>query len=249
MGLGIERICLLLGRDTLRWWLEEALLMVERDTDATVSLIVRTDTDGAPAEPLTHPFDAEVRYTTPTSAESGPAVRIPQQTVSTIADECDVVVQNGVGILTGEILTEPTYGVLSYHHGDIREYRGVLTHFWNYLNGDEAAGVTLLQVDESLDGGGIAAETTVDLTGCRTWSEIESRKHIGGIPLIAQAVEHFADPDFEPERVPEAELGRMYYSSDVTLPVIARYAVVETARTVHDRVTNLGYLLSIYWKN
>lgn len=250
MGSGIEQICLLLGRDRLRWWLRDALLAVERRTDATVSLIVRTDTEGhEPANPLTHPFDAEVRYAAPAPVEDGPGVTIPSETVSAIAADCDVVVQNSVGILSGDILTEPTYGVLSYHHGDIRQYRGVITHFWNYLNRDETAGVTLLQLDESLDGGGIAAETTANLTGCRTWSEVEARKQIAGIPLIEQAVENFADPDFEPERVPADELGQMYYSSDVTLPVIGKYAAMETARTLHDRMTNLRYLFDIYRKN
>lgn len=244
---GIDRICLLLGRDTIRWWLEDALRTVERETDTTVSLIVRTDTDGhEPDEELRHPFEAKIRYTETTAVDGGASLALPDDTVESIARETDVVIQNGVGILTGDILTAPEYGVLSYHHGDIREYRGVLTHFWNYLNRDDAAGVTLLQLDESLDGGGIAAETVVDTTGCRTWSEIESRKHIAGIPLIRQAVENFADPNFEPEYVPEAELGRMYYSSDITLPVIAKYVTMETARTVHDRMTNLRYLLNIY---
>lgn len=246
----VRRICLLLGRDRLYWWLREALLEAERETDATVAVIVRTDTGGhPPTDPLDHPFDAEVRYAETTPVDGRPAVTLPTGTVSRIADECDVVVQNGVGILAGDVLTEPAYGVLSYHHGDIREYRGVITHFWNYLHGDDTAGVTLLQLDESLDGGGIAAETDVDLTGCTTWSEVESRKHIAGIPLVREAIEHLADPDFEPERLSEADLGRMYYSSDVTLGVIAKYALIETARTTHDRLTNLRYLFDIYWND
>lgn len=242
-----RRICLLLGRDGIYWWLRDALLAVEHETDATVAAIVRTDTGGRPpTEPLDHPFDAEVRYAEPTPVDGRPAVRLPPEIVTWMADECDVAVQNGVGILSGDVLTEPAYGVLSYHHGDIREYRGVLTHFWNYLNDDDTAGVTLLQLDESLDGGGIAAETTVDLRQCSTWSEVEVRKQLAGVPLLRHAIENFADPAFEPERVPEAELGRMYYSSDVTLRVIARYALVETVRTAHDRLTNLRYLLNVY---
>ena len=249
MESGIERICLLLGRDTLRWWLREALLAVERETDATVSQIVRVDADegeSAYSDELTHPFDAEVSYVTSTSVDGGPAVSIPDEVVSRIAAETDVIVQNGVGILTGDVLTEPDYGVLSYHHGDIRRYRGVLTHFWNYLHGDDTAGVTLLQLDESLDGGGIAAEATVDLTGCQTWSEVETRKQIAGIPLLKRAVENFTDPGFDVERIPEDELGRMYYSTDITLGVIAKYALRETAKTTTDRLTNLRYLFEIY---
>jgi folate-dependent phosphoribosylglycinamide formyltransferase PurN len=245
--MAIDRLCLLLGRGSLRPWLKEALLRVERETDAAVSLIVRTDTDGTtPADPLKHPFDADVRHVQTLPVDEGPGVELPDSTVETITTEADVAVQNGVGILTGDILTEPEYGVLSYHHGDIRRYRGVITHFWNYLNGDDTAGVTLLQLSEQLDAGGIAAEADVDLSGCHRWSEVEARKQIAGIPLLQRAVENFDDPTFTPETVPPEELGRMYYSSDVTLPVIGRYLMLESARTAHDTITNLRYLLDIY---
>jgi len=243
--MAIESVCLLLGRSTIRDWLVDALERMETDTGASVDLIVRTNTGGRPPEtPLEHPFDAEMAHVRPESVDG--RVAIPDSMVARIAEETDVVVQNGVGILTGAILSEPEYGVLSYHHGDIRRYRGVITHFWNYLNRDETGGVTLLQLDESLDGGGIAAERTVDLSDCLTWSALERRKHDAGVPLVADAVASFADPDFEPTHVPESELGRMYYSSDVTLPVIGKYLLLETARTTWARVRKLRYLLGIY---
>lgn len=248
----IERICLLVGRGLLPPWLDDALSLVERETDATVSLVVRTDTGGTPppkGERLDHAFDAETVYADPLPVDGGPAVRLPEATVETIADEADAALQNGVGILVGDVLTAPEYGVLSFHHGDIRRYRGVITHFWNYLNDDDEGGVTLLQLTEDLDAGGIAAERTVDLRGCLRWSEVESRKHRASVPLLCDAVENFADAGFEPERVPESELGPMYRSSDVTLPVIAQYVATEVTRTGYDAITNLRYLLDIYREN
>lgn len=243
--MAIERVGLLLGRPYLWSWFREALLQAERETAASVSLIVRTDTGGQPTDDTENPFGAEVVFAETSPVADGPGVRLPEATVQRVG-ECDLAVQNGVGILAGDILDAPEYGVVSYHHGDIREYRGVITHFWNYLNGDEEAGVTLLQLTEQLDGGAIAAERRVRLSGCRTWSEVEDRKQLAGVPLLREAIENFADPDFEPETVPESELGEMYYSDDVTLPVIGRYLLMETGTTLRDRVGNLGYLLGIY---
>jgi folate-dependent phosphoribosylglycinamide formyltransferase PurN len=243
----IDHICLLLGRDHLRGWLVDALSQAESETGATVDLIVRTDTHGRePATPMDHPFDADVIYSHPETVAGGRRVRPREGTVNRIAAETDVVVQNGVGVLTGRILTAPEYGVLSYHHGDIRRYRGVITHFWNYLNRDDEGGVTLLQLDESLDGGGIAAERAVDLSACVTWGEVERRKQRAGVPLVTDAIENFADPTFEPTELPEKDLGRMYYSSDVTLPVVANYLVLETAKAGISRVQKLRYLLGLY---
>ena len=242
----IESVCLLLGRPSIRDWLVEALKRMESETDASVNLLVRTNTDGQnPETALAHPFDSETVYVRPERVDDS-RVAIPDEAVARIAEETDVVIQNGVGILTGDILTEPEYGVLSYHHGNIRRYRGVITHFWNYLNRDEMGGVTLLQLDESLDGGDIAAERTVNLASCLTWTEVEHRKQVAGIPLVADAVANFEDPDFEPTHVPEADLGRMYYSSDVTPPVIAKYLLMETTLTARARFGKLRYLLNIY---
>jgi len=240
-------VCLLLGRPVVWPWLRDAVGTVDRETDASIDLVVRTDTDGWPAaEQLDLPVDAPETYAAVEPVDGGPVVRLPDATVDRIARETDVVIHNGVGILSGRILTEPEHGVLSYHHGDIRRYRGVLTHLWNYLNGDETGGVTVLRLTEELDAGGIAANTEVDLSNCLTWSEVETRKQLAGVPLLARAVENVTDPEFEPDVPDPDELGRMYRSSDVTLAVVARYLLRETFLTTRKRFFNLRYLLGVY---
>lgn len=239
----VERVCLLVGRPSPPGWFADAVEALERETDARVALVVRTDDATAP---LSLPVDAETVRTTPVLETDGPGISLPDDVVDRIAAETDVVVQNGAGILRGRILTAPAHGVLSYHHGDIRRYRGVITHFWNYLERDETGGVTVLQLTEDLDAGGIVAETTVHLGDCLTWSELESRKQRAGVPLLARAVENLSDPSFEVEVPDEAELGRLYRSSDVTLPVVARYVLLETARTALARYRKVRYLLGTH---
>ncbi|WP_254823390.1 formyltransferase family protein [Haloglomus halophilum] len=250
--MAIERLALLLGRDHLRDWLADALVEMAARTDARVALVVRTDTagrdpgaDGRVDIPETaRASDLERRYVALDPVADGPGVRFPAATVDRIA-ETDAALQNGVGILKGDVLTAPEHGVLSYHHGDIRRYRGVYTHLWNYLDRVATGGVTLLQLTEALDAGAIAAEREVDIADCLTWSELEGRKHRAGVPLVADAIERF-DAGREPETVPEDELGRMYYSSDVTLGVVAKYVALETAKTTLNRVRNTRRLLGIW---
>lgn len=240
-------VCLLLGRPVVWSWLRDAVATFERETDASVGLVVRTDTDGWPApEPLDLPVDAPETYSRVEPVDGGPALELPDATADRIARETDVVFHNGVGILSGRILTAPEHGVLSYHHGDIRRYRGVLTHLWNYLHGDETGGVTVLRLTEALDTGEIAAYTEVDLANCLTWSEVETRKQLAGVPLLARAVENVADPEFEPDVPDPDELGRIYRSSDVTLAVVARYLLRETFLTARKRFFNTRYLLGVY---
>jgi len=251
----IERLALLLGRDHLRDWLADALVEMAARTDARVTLVVRTDTDGhdpgasgrVDIPEAARAPDLERRFVTLDPAAEGPGVRFPDEVTDRIA-AADVALQNGVGILKGDVLTAPEHGVLSYHHGDIRRYRGVYTHLWNYLDRVETGGVTLLQLTEQLDAGAIAAEREVDLSDCLTWSELEGRKHRAGVPLVADAIERF-DAAREPETMPEAELGRMYYSSDVTPGVVAKYVALETAKTALNRVRNTRGLLAIWSEN
>jgi hypothetical protein len=253
--MAIERLALLLGRDHLRDWLVDALVEMAARTDARVTLVVRTDTagcdpgaDGRVDIPnAARAPDIKRRYVSLDPVADGPGVRFPDEAVDRIG-AADIAFQNGVGILKGDVLTAPEHGVLSYHHGDIRRYRGVYTHLWNYLDRVATGGVTLLQLTEALDAGAIAAEREVDLADCLTWSELEGRKHRAGVPLVADAVQRF-DAGREPETVPEDELGRMYYSSDVTLGVVAKYVALETAKTAFNRVQNAGSLLGIWREN
>ena len=55
--------------------------------------------------------------------------RIPRSTADSIADNSDLAVRFGFGFLAGSVLQNLEHGVLSYHHGDIREYLGQLMGF------------------------------------------------------------------------------------------------------------------------
>jgi methionyl-tRNA formyltransferase len=240
--VSIKRVALLQGRTDLWWFQREALEHLEAETDASIDLVIRTDLpSGKNPNPDATPFDAEV-LAVDTVADADNRLAFPDDIVSRIA-ECDIAIHVAVGILTGGVLTAPTHGVLSYHHGDLRRYRGVISHFWNYLDGVETGGVTVQRLTEDLDAGEIIAETSVRLKDAVTWSEVESRKHNAGIPLLAEAIRNVEDPDIQPTVLDEDDLGRMYRSDDIGVNVILRYVARETAVGVKTRMQNVIYLL------
>ena len=76
--------------------------------------------------------------------------------VSKIKDEgFDVLIRCGSGILKGDILKAPKFGVLSFHHGDNRLYRGGPCGFWESLNKEDSIGFIIQRLNEELDGGDV----------------------------------------------------------------------------------------------
>ena len=67
--------------------------------------------------------------------------------------QLDFLIRFAFNIIRGEILQVATYGVWSFHHGDIMNYRGGPPCFWEIFSGEESTGVTLQRLTERLDGG------------------------------------------------------------------------------------------------
>tara|TARA_B110000046_G_scaffold63181_2_gene70647 strand:+ start:19745 stop:21367 length:1623 start_codon:yes stop_codon:yes gene_type:complete len=72
--------------------------------------------------------------------------------------ELDVVIRFGFGILKGEVLSIPTYGIWSFHHGNPRKYRGGPAAFWEIFEGNSITGSILQQLNEKLDQGQLIRE-------------------------------------------------------------------------------------------
>ena len=132
--------------------------------------------------------------------------RIPADTVDEIADDVDVAIRFGFGFLVGPILSELEHGVLSYHHGDLTEYRGQPMGFWEFVHGRDTAGITVQQLTETLDGGGVAAAKTVDIRDLRTWEAVKRRLLAESEDMLSTAVQSLRDGTV---REPES-LGDLY---------------------------------------
>lgn len=160
------------------------------------------------AKPI--PVDGELGHT------------IPKKIVDKIENETDLVIRHGFGILRGRILSGPKHGVLSFHHGDIREYRGAAQGFWNFVYDESTAGVTLQRLTPQLDGGQVVAFREINIEDCFTWQEVRARLFEASIPMLAEGIQNINNSDFtvnEPE-----SLGDLRTTSDMYRPTtLVRY--------------------------
>jgi len=137
--------------------------------------------------------DVETLRCHPQSA-TGLGNTLPEGAVEQL-EAVDVAVRFGFGIVKGEALTAPTYGMLSYHHGDLRKYRGRPAGFHEFVRGEKTAGVTVQTLNESLDGGDIAAFAEVPIHDATSWHEVLSRLYDASEGLLATAVENAVSGD------------------------------------------------------
>jgi hypothetical protein len=67
----------------------------------------------------------------------------------------DIIIRGGSGILKGEILKSCKYGIISFHHGDNKIYRGGPPGFWEVFYENSCTGFIIQQLTEQLDGGNV----------------------------------------------------------------------------------------------
>ena len=65
----------------------------------------------------------------------------------------DFILRFAFGIICGEILSVPRYGIWSFHHDDLDRYRGAPPGFWELYHGDPLTGAVLQRLTDRLDGG------------------------------------------------------------------------------------------------
>jgi len=122
----------------------------------------------------------------------------------------DCLVRGGFGIIREPILSLAPKGVLSYHHGNIRRYRGTPVGFWELLHGERELSVTVQRLVPALDAGPIVRELTVPIFPGDSWRSVEKRAYAVSDRLLLEACLLVERDDFTPERVPEEELGALY---------------------------------------
>ncbi|MDB4042697.1 hypothetical protein N9507_00530 [Gammaproteobacteria bacterium] len=90
----------------------------------------------------------------PLISKSGHTHSFSEKDIKKINDlELDVLIRCGKGILSGKILHSARFGVLSFHHGDNREIRGLPSGFWEVFLSKPSTGFIIQQLTEQLDVG------------------------------------------------------------------------------------------------
>jgi methionyl-tRNA formyltransferase len=181
-------------------------------------------TNRVPVEAVSCFSDAKIRHVTPIT--DGNWIELPSPTVDLIEANCDVAVRFGFGLIAGDVLSAPEYGVLSFHPADIRRYRGLGTpQAW--IDDRETIGVTLQQLTDEIDGGRIVACGETDVTECPTlWEAYENVYDLFPTVLV-EGLENLRDPSFEP--VEPDSLGPYY-------PTQSRQSISFAGRTLLKNV-------------
>lgn len=106
-----------------------------------------------------------------------------------------LVLIGGFGILKKPLLDLAPKGTLSYHHGDMRRYRGQPPAFWEVCRGEAAMGVTVQLLGEKLDAGLPVAEISIPIGPGESLGSVTRRAFAQSVPLMGQALDKVAAGD------------------------------------------------------
>ncbi|WP_080505614.1 formyltransferase family protein [Halorubrum saccharovorum] len=141
-------------------------------------------------------FDGVKKITSRRLPREGLGIELSGEAVDHL-EKTDIAIRFGFGIVMGDALTAPKYGMLSYHHGDLRQYRGRPAGFHEFARGERSVGVTVQRLNESLDGGDIAAFKEVDISDATSWPEVLSRLYGISDELLLSGVKNCVSGDLE----------------------------------------------------
>ena len=139
--------------------------------------------------------------------------------VSELAADVLVLI-GGFGIVRAPLLELAPHGVLSYHHGDMRRYRGQPPGLWELYHGDSDMGVTVQRLTESLDAGEPIVERRVPIRGDDTVGSLRERALAVSVDMLYEAVQRIDAPGRQVQRI--ATFGPVY-----TLPNLRQWLVLQ----------------------
>ncbi|MDG1328721.1 MAG: formyltransferase family protein [Flavobacteriaceae bacterium] len=119
-----------------------------------------------------------------------------------------LILTGGFGIVKKKILNITTLGVLSYHHGDMRKYRGMPPAIWELYNNEEEMGVTVQILSEGLDSGIPIEEKKIKISKKDTLKKLQKRASDESIDMLYKAVLKLSKKDYKPIKIDK--FGKVY---------------------------------------
>ena len=102
-------------------------------------------------------------------------------------------------IIPKEILDIPKFKSINIHGSILPQYRGASPIQATILNGDLAAGITLIQMDEKMDHGPILAIRTIQLSGQETFPELYKKLADLSAELVPEVLAKLGEGNLRPE--------------------------------------------------
>jgi methionyl-tRNA formyltransferase len=142
-----------------------------------------------------------------------------------------LVLINGFGIIKKEILNITPLGILSYHHGNMRIYRGMPPVFWELYNNEKEIGVTVQKLGSGLDSGIPIEEKTFIIDRNDTIKSLQERIYNESVDMMHKALIKVSNPEFKPVII--ESFGKVY-----TLPNLRQWLILNIKLIVR-RINNL----------
>ncbi len=130
-----------------------------------------------------------------------------------------LVLVSGFGIIRGTLLNVCPKGILSYHHGDMRKYRGMPPGLWELYHGETEIGITVQKLVAGLDCGIPIEAKHISVYPDDTLGTLTARLKAEDQGMLYAALKKMADPNFTP--VPLQEFGKVY-----TLPNLRQWVIL-----------------------
>lgn len=125
---------------------------------------------------------------------------------------------DGYGMIKEPLISLTPYGILSYHHGDMRKYRGMPPIFWELYNNENEVGMTLQKLSVGLDCGIPIVEKSVKIDKKDSLTSLEKKVHEESSDMMHDALCKLLDSDFQPTIIDK--FGKVY-----TLPNLREWMI------------------------
>lgn len=130
-------------------------------------------------------------------------------------------------LLTEEILQMPKFGCVNIHASILPKYRGAAPIQWAVINGEEKAGVTIMQMEKGLDTGDMLLKKEVTLDVKETGESLHDKLMLVGADLIVEALPLIEKGQIVPEKQDDSmscyasrltkEMGKIDFSNEAVI--------------------------------
>ena len=131
-----------------------------------------------------------------------------------------MVMLGGFGIIKEPLLSLAPSGILSYHHGNMRKYRGQPVGFWELYHNEKEMGVTIQRLSAGIDKGIPLVEKTILIEKDDTVSTLRERAINESTPMMHEALQKIQNPGFSPTIIEK-------YGPIYTLPNLRQYLLLQ----------------------
>lgn len=127
-----------------------------------------------------------------------------------------MVMIGGFGIIKEPLLSLAPKGILSYHHGDMRKYRGQPVGFWELYHNETEMGITVQRLSAGIDKGTPIVEKTIHIERKDNVATLRDRALDSSTDMIHEALRLIQQPDFKPTAID-------HYGPIFTIPNLRQY--------------------------